>query len=53
MEIKYKPVIETSIEEIPDQIRLRYNLIQNVLVGSLYPAILEGEIEELRKIARR
>ena len=37
-------------DEIKDQILLRRYLISDVLVGSLYPSILDDEIIELRKM---
>jgi hypothetical protein len=37
-------------DQIDDQIRVRYHLIMNVLVGRLYPAILADQIEKLKEM---
>lgn len=46
---EYKRVKDIEPEEINEQIKLRKQLISS-MVGSLYPAMLQGEIERLEDI---
>lgn len=49
-EIDLIPFSQIQPDQIDDQIRVRNHLIMNVLVGTLYPAILADEIDKLKEM---
>lgn len=51
-EIQYKPIEKITLNEIDDQVRVRQHLINHVLVGTLYPAILHDDIQTLKELKR-
>ena len=48
MDIQLKDIDTIEPDEIDDQIKVRRHLIDHELVGTLYPAILEDQIEKLQ-----